>query len=76
MNTKKRERASSDFVKTELKKLTHLKIESEPLYKNMWVKGALVVASIYGLMFVSKYFISQYADLITATKKLRNAKRL
>ncbi len=49
---------------------------SKELLKHPVVKGAAFIATLYGVMFVSKYIIKEYAELVTATKKLRDARRL
>ena len=38
-----------------------------------FVKATLIIASVYGVLFVSKYFINEYANVIIAAKKLKNA---
>ncbi len=60
----------------EVKGLNRISHQKKALLKNPWIKGLIVVGGLYGLLFVSKYVIREYADLITATKKLRNARRL
>lgn len=41
--------------------------------KNRYVRIVLIGAVVYGIIFVSKYFIDTSADAVTAVKKLRNA---
>ena len=47
-----------------------------PLLKNPWIKGAVVIGTIYGILFISKYIINEYAEVIMASKKLRDAYKL
>ena len=46
------------------------------LWKNPWVKGVAVLVAIYGALFIAKYLIKEYAEVVAATKKLRDAHRL
>jgi len=66
----------AEHLKKEIEKLKHIKVKKEPLYQNTLIKASLIIVSVYGALFISKYFVKQYADLIVATKKLWNAKRL
>ncbi|MEW7279195.1 hypothetical protein ABW636_11435 [Aquimarina sp. 2201CG1-2-11] len=47
-----------------------------PLLKNPWIKSVIVIGTIYGFLFISKYIINEYAEVITASKKLRDAYKL
>lgn len=49
---------------------------SKELLKNPVIKGVVVVVALYGVLFVSKYIIKEYAEVVAATKKLRDAHRL
>ncbi len=46
------------------------------LLKNPVVKGVAIVGALYGGLFISKYIIREYAKVVVATKKLRDAHRL
>ena len=47
-----------------------------PLLKNPWIKGVVVIGAVYGVLFISKYIINEYAEVIMASKKLRDAYKL
>ncbi len=49
---------------------------SKELLKHPGVKAVAVVGILYGILFVSKYVIKEYAEVVAATKKLRDAHRL
>ncbi|MAQ75121.1 MAG: hypothetical protein CL613_02160 [Aquimarina sp.] len=49
---------------------------SKELLKHPLVKGVAIVGAVYGILFISKYIIKEYAEVVIATKKLRNAHRL
>ena len=53
-----------------------LKKQSKELLKHPIAKGVAVVVTLYGILFVSKYIIKEYAEVVVATKKLRDAHRL
>ncbi|GGX17631.1 hypothetical protein [Aquimarina muelleri] len=46
------------------------------LWENPWVKGIAILGAVYGSLFISKYLIKEYAEVVAATKKLRDAHRL
>ncbi len=50
--------------------------QSKELLKNPIVKGIAIIGTLYGVLFVSKYIIKEYAEVVAATKKLRDAYRL
>ncbi len=50
--------------------------QSKELLKSPIVKGVVVVGALYGILFISKYIIKEYAEVVAATKKLRDAHRL
>lgn len=50
--------------------------QSKELLKNPIVKGVTIVGALYGVLFISKYIIREYAEVVAATKKLRDAHRL
>lgn len=50
--------------------------QSKELLKNPIVKGIAIVGALYGVLFISKYIIKEYAEVVAATKKLRDAHRL
>ncbi|KAA1242587.1 hypothetical protein [Aquimarina sp. RZ0] len=50
--------------------------QSKELLKSPLVKGVVVVGALYGILFISKYIIKEYAEVVAATKKLRDAHRL
>ena len=57
----------------EIKKMTNqVKIP----WENPWVKGIAILGVVYGTLFISKYLIKEYAEVVAATKKLRDAHRL
>ncbi|MGE0569333.1 MAG: hypothetical protein AB7O73_15445 [Bacteroidia bacterium] len=43
--------------------------------KNPYVRVIFIGALVYGIIWVSKYFIDTSADAVTAVKKLRSAVR-
>ncbi len=47
--------------------------QSKDILKNPIVKGAIIIGGIYGVLFLSKYIINEYAEVVIATKKLRDA---
>ncbi|MFC5048292.1 hypothetical protein ACFSTE_02605 [Aquimarina hainanensis] len=51
-------------------------IYSKELLKSPIVKSVAIVAALYGVLFISKYIIREYAQVVAATKKLRDAHRL
>ena len=57
----------------EIKKMTN---QVKILWKNPWVKGIAILGAVYGTLFISKYLIKEYAEVVAATKKLRDAHRL
>ncbi|WP_438712664.1 hypothetical protein ACSTS3_10605 [Aquimarina muelleri] len=46
------------------------------LWENPWVKGIAILGAVYGSLFISKYLIKEYAEVVAATKKLRDVHRL
>ncbi|WP_024772950.1 hypothetical protein [Aquimarina macrocephali] len=50
--------------------------QSKEILKHPVVKGLAIVAALYGVLFISKYVIKEYAEVVIATKKLRDAHRL
>ncbi|WP_438711077.1 hypothetical protein ACSTS3_21470 [Aquimarina muelleri] len=46
------------------------------LWENPWVKRIAILGAVYGTLFISKYLIKEYAEVVAATKKLRDAHRL
>ncbi len=50
--------------------------QSKELLKNPIIKGIAIVGAFYGVLFISKYIIKEYAEVVAATKKLRDAHRL
>jgi ribulose 1,5-bisphosphate synthetase/thiazole synthase len=50
--------------------------QSKEILKHPVVKGVAIVAALYGVLFISKYIIKEYAEVVIATKKLRDAHRL
>jgi hypothetical protein len=50
--------------------------QTKALLKNPWVKGVVTIGAFYGVLFISKYVIREYAEVVAATKKLRDAHRL
>lgn len=57
----------------EIKKMTN---QVKILWENPWVKGIAILGAVYGTLFISKYLIKEYAEVVAATKKLRDAHRL
>ncbi|WP_298547655.1 hypothetical protein [uncultured Aquimarina sp.] len=50
--------------------------QSKELLKNPVVKGVVIVGALYAVLFISKYIIKEYAEVVASTKKLRDAYRL
>ncbi|WP_109098171.1 hypothetical protein [Aquimarina sp. AU58] len=50
--------------------------QSKELLKNPIVQGVAIVGALYGVLFISKYVIREYAEVIAATKKLRDVRKL
>lgn len=46
------------------------------LWKHPLTKTLVIVGSVYGILFISKYIISEFAEVVIATKKLKNANKL
>ncbi|GGX22881.1 hypothetical protein [Aquimarina muelleri] len=65
----KKKEQSTDEIK---KMANQVKI----LWENPWVKGIAILGAVYGTLFISKYLIKEYAEVVAATKKLRDAHRL
>ncbi|WP_027414299.1 hypothetical protein [Aquimarina muelleri] len=65
----KKKEQSTDEIK---KMANQVKI----LWENPWVKGIAILGAVYGSLFISKYLIKEYAEVVAATKKLRDAHRL
>jgi hypothetical protein len=54
--------------------------EIEDQVKTLWehplIKGVAIIGTLYGTLFISKYIIKEYAEVVVASKKLRDAHRL
>jgi hypothetical protein len=51
---------------------SRLVIEMKQIIKHHITKIAIVVVTVYGLLFVSKYFINGYAEIVKATRNLKD----
>ncbi len=75
-----RRKITSSELKREKKHLIHEILKTsktaKPLLKDPWVKGVVVIGAIYGVLFISKYIINEYAEVIKVSKKLRDAYKL
>ena len=69
-------RKTSRKMKQETGELERFSYQAKALLKNPWVKGVVTVGALYGVLFISKYVIREYAEVVAATKKLRDAHRL
>ncbi len=52
-----------------------MKQHPKELLKNPVIKGIAIVGTVYGVLFISKFIIKEYAAVVLATKKLRDAYR-
>jgi len=57
-----------------LTKSTKPLIDKKKVLKHPVTKLVICGIAIYGILKVSKYFVNGYAELIRATKNLRNAR--
>ncbi|WP_108866774.1 hypothetical protein [Aquimarina aquimarini] len=71
---KKQKPYSRGYQKTN--ELTEISNQAKRLVKNPMIKDLLVIGAVYGLLFISKYIIKEYAEVVVASKKLRDAYRL
>lgn len=71
----RRERLQNVQLSKEKTKRT-LTDQSKELLQHPIVKGVAIVGALYGVLFISKYIIKEYAEVVAATKKLRDAHRL
>jgi len=51
-------------------KRNKIKDQAELLWQNPIVKGTVVIGALYGALFISKYIIREYAEVVAATRKL------
>ena len=52
-------------------KRNKIKDQATLLWQNPMVKGLVVVGALYGTLFISKYIIREYAEVVVATRKLK-----
>ena len=50
-------------------------IEMKQVLKHLITKIVVGIITVYGLLFVSKYFINGYAEIVKATRNLKDVHR-
>lgn len=70
----KRKSILDDLDLDSIPKSTKPLIDKKKVLKHPITKLVICGIAIYGILKVSKYFVNGYAELIRATKNLRNAR--